>query len=522
VSYTRRRFLLDVARSGGSVFAAMTSLDLLAQDNGATWLPDDLPRVGRGRKIAIIGAGAAGLSAAYELTRLGFKCSVLEARTRPGGRIWTIRRGVRETEISGREQQCQFDPGHYYNAGPARIPQHHYTTLGYCRKFGVALEVFNNYNESAYIHSDRLRRKVRVREARADYEGHTAELLAKAISANQLDAALTKEDAEKLVEYLRRNAGLSADLKYSANASHGYSEWPAAAGQSGVLTPGDDLTGMIGSGFASYLAHARNITQQAVMLQPVGGIDALPFAMAKQLASMIEYGAEVTALRRVGEHKVRIEYRNTGSAGAAKALEADYCLCTTPASVLKDIPSDLSAPHREALSRISYGASNKIGLQFRRRFWEQDDWIYGGISWTDQQIRQIWYPNYGYFDKKGVVVGYYAGEMPEERGGKNITAMTPAERTEYALASGEKIHPQYRSEFENAFSVSWAAIRFSNGANSRYESTEARRQVLGVIGQPDGPIYFAGEHASWLSGWIAGAFESALRAVRLIHERASM
>jgi monoamine oxidase len=78
-----------------------------------------------------------------------------------------------------------------------------------------------------------------------------------------------------------------------------------------------------------------------------------------------------------------------------------------------------------------------------------------------------------------------------------------------------------RGEFENAFSVSWAAIRFSNGANSRYESADARRQVLDVIGNPDGPVYFAGEHASWLSGWIAGAFESALRAVRLIHERAS-
>ena len=518
MSYTRRRFLLDVARAGGSVFAAMTSLDLLAQDNGDTWLPVDLPRVGRGRKVAIIGAGAAGLCAAYELDKLGFSCTVLEARQRPGGRIWTIRRGVRETELNGRTQECQFDAGHYYNAGPARIPQHHYTTLGYCRKFGVALEVFNNYNESAYVHSDRLGRKLRLREARADYEGHTAELLAKAISEKHLDAALTREDAEKLIEYLRRNAGLGANLQYAPTPSHGYSTWPAAAGQSGVLTPSDDLTSMIGSGFAGYLAHARNITQQAVMLQPVGGIDALPLAMAKLLKPMIRYGAEVTALRRQGEGGVRVEYQQ---GEAARVLDAEFCVCTTPASVLKDIPSDLSTPHRQALARISYGASNKIGLQFRRRFWEQDDWIYGGISWTDQQIRQIWYPSYGYFDQKGVIVGYYAGETTEEQGGGNITDMTPAERIEFALRSGEKIHPQYRREFENAFSVSWAAIRFSNGANSRYSSADARREVLQVIGSPDGPVYFAGEHASWLSGWIAGAFESALRAVRLIHERAS-
>lgn len=516
MGYSRRAFLLDVARWGGSVFGAMTALDLLAQDNGSTWLPKDLPPVGKGKKVVVIGAGAAGLGATHELTKLGFECTVLEARKRPGGRIWTIRRGVKETELSGRTQECAFDDGQYYNAGPARIPQHHYTTLGYCKEFGVQLEVFNNYNESAYIHSERLGRKVRIREARADYEGHTAELLAKAISTDKLDGDLTAEDAEKLLEYLRRNAGLNADLKYAPTPSHGYSTWLAAAGQPGVMTPVDDLHTMIDSGFARYLAHARNITQQPVMFQPVGGIDALPFAMAKRLDQHITYAAEVTAIRKTGRGKARIEYKQDGQ---ARSIEADYCVCTTPASVLQDIANDFSPAYRQALARISYGASNKIGLQFKRRFWEEDDWIYGGISWTDQPIRQIWYPNYGYFGRKGVIVGYYAGETPEEHNVPNITEMTPAQRIEFALRTGEKIHPQYRAEFENAFSVSWAAIRYSKGANSRYASAEERREVLDVIGQPDGTIYFAGEHASWLSGWIAGAFESALRAVRLIHER---
>ena len=515
MTYTRRRFLLDVGRLGGSVFGAMTALDLFAQDNGATWLPKDLPRLKQPKDVLILGAGAAGLGAAYELGKLGYRCRILEARQRPGGRIWTIRRGTRETEVSGQSQVCTFDEGHYYNAGPARIPQHHYTTLGYCREFNVAVEVFNNYNDSAYVHSSTANRKIRIREARSDYDGHVGELLAKAITTDKLDAALSARDKEQLLEYLRTTSGLSPDLAYKASSRRGYIDWPAAAGQAGTLTPTDDLQTMIGSGFARYLAHAHNITQQPVMFQPVGGIDALPYAMAKRLHRTITYGAEVTAIRR-SARGARIEYVVDGKPQSA---EADYCICTLPASVLAGVPADFGVRHKEALGRIQYVPSNKIGLQFRRRFWEQDDWIYGGISWTDQSIRQIWYPNYGYFGKKGVIGGYYAGDTGDERNGANITAMTFAERLELALSSGEKIHPQYRAEYENSFSVSWKALKYNNGANARYDSPATRTEVLNVIGEPDGPFYFAGEHASWITGWIAGAFESSLRVVRKMHER---
>ncbi len=517
MSYTRRRFLLDLGRCGGSVFGAMTAMELLAQDNGSTWLPKDLPRLSKPRSVLILGAGAAGLAAGHELGKLGYQCRILEARQRPGGRMWTIRRGVKEAELSGQTQLCQFDEGHYYNAGPARIPQQHYTTLGYCREFKVPVEVFNNYNEAAYVQSSKLARKRRIREVRADFRGYTGELLSKAVSSASLDLPLTKEDREKLVEYLRVTAGLNPDHAYGPTASHGYSEWPAGAGQPGKLTDPDDLHTMIASGFARNLAHADGITQQAVMFQPVGGMDAIPRAMAPPLNKFTTYGAEVTAIRKTGDGRARVEYVH---GGVPKVAEADFCICTLAASVLREIPSDFSAAHREGLQRISYGPSNKIGLQFKRRFWEQDDWIYGGISWTDQPIRQIWYPNYGYFAQKGVIVGYYVGDGSDDGDSVNITDMTPAQRTELALSMGEKIHPQYRQEFETSFSVSWRAIRFNKGANSRYESAAMRTRVLDVIGQPDGPYYFAGEHVSWLSGWIAGAFESSLRAVRSLHQRA--
>ena len=94
---TRRDFLLQVAATGGSVTAAMTALDLFAPASAA--VPLGLRASGKGTRVVILGAGVAGLCAAYELGKLGYDCTILEARTRPGGRVWTARTGDKHTEI---------------------------------------------------------------------------------------------------------------------------------------------------------------------------------------------------------------------------------------------------------------------------------------------------------------------------------------------------------------------------------------------------------------------------------------
>ena len=97
-------------------------------------------------------------------------------------------------------------------------------------------------------------------------------------------------------------------------------------------------------------------------------------------------------------------------------------------------------------------AQGKIGLQFKRRFWEEDDEIYGGRSWTDQEIGQIIYPSHGFQTRKGVLVGYYLDFK------RTMRERTPAERQRLALEQGARIHPQYTNEFETAFSVSWPRV----------------------------------------------------------------
>src|SRR5688572_27420916 len=171
---TRRHFLTRVAAAGGGslVYEAMTGLGLLA---APTHAPFDLTGRVSGVRVLILGAGLAGMTAAYELGKAGYDCRVLEARARPGGRVFTVRRGTR-TEEDDATQTAAFDDGLYFNAGPMRISHHHHTTLAYCRELQVPVEAFVADAESAYLYQTRSPRltgqRVRLREARADFDGY--------------------------------------------------------------------------------------------------------------------------------------------------------------------------------------------------------------------------------------------------------------------------------------------------------------------------------------------------------------
>ena len=100
------------------------------------------------KKIIIIGAGIAGLSAGYELMQRGHEVTILEARNRPGGRIHTLRE--------------PFADGLYAEAGAARIPDNHDLTLKYVKLFGLPLEPMYPSQLSALIADGKGMKRVRV------------------------------------------------------------------------------------------------------------------------------------------------------------------------------------------------------------------------------------------------------------------------------------------------------------------------------------------------------------------------
>src|SRR5262249_37607335 len=150
--------LIELLGRIGGTTAATSALNLmgLLPTPTAYAAPPQLPSgSGIGKRVVVLGAGIAGMTAAYCLGRAGYQCTVLEARRRAGGRVGTVRGGdeVVETEST---QQVAWDTDRYlyFNAGAARLSSHHKGILGYCREFGVALEPFVNENRSALMQSD--------------------------------------------------------------------------------------------------------------------------------------------------------------------------------------------------------------------------------------------------------------------------------------------------------------------------------------------------------------------------------
>ena len=159
---------------------------------------------------------------------------------------------------------------------------------------------------------------------------------------------------------------------------------------------------------------------------------------------------------------------------------------------------------------------SKSACNLNAQFWEEDEAIYGGISYTDLPIRQIAYPNMD-FNRggRGILLGAY---VIEGSNSYEFTSMAPAERVARAVALGSSIHPQYKAEFENGIAVAWHRVPFTLGC-AGYWTEKTRSEHYDNLCQIDGRIVLAGEHASYLPAWQEGAILSALDAITRLHDR---
>jgi monoamine oxidase len=519
----RRTLLKLVGRAGGAaaVFTSMKAMGLLPSAARGATRPKLVAQSGDGVKVAILGAGIAGLTSAYELSKAGYDCTVLEALDRPGGRNWTVRGGdvIEEMESS---QTCPFDRDEslYFNVGPARLPYHHVNILGYCKEFGVPLEVIVNDNRAAYFQDDNAfeGKPVLNRRVTNDARGFIAELLAKAMNQNALDADISAEDRESLLQMVRSFGDLDPDLLvYQGSGRAGYSIPPGAGTVSGTRNEPIDLSELLRSDFWRFkLQFAEGFNQAATMLQPVGGMDQIARGFEQQIGNLITYNAAVSQIRKTPEG-VRIVYIDKTS-GAEQALEADYAICTFPLSVLSQIDADFSPAYQQAIATGGQSYTNAMKVAFQsRRFWEEDQQIYGGISWTTRDITQIWYPSGGFHRPQGVIVGAYiwSNEIAA-----HWEPMSPEARLVQAIEDGEMIHPGYGNEVSTATgcSIAWGKVPYSLGGWMDWES-EALETLYPTLLQPDDRIFLAGEHLSHLTGWQEGSVVSAFEAIEGIASR---
>jgi monoamine oxidase len=503
---TRRRFLEQLGLVGGSslVMTTMASWDLMAGQAGARPVLSGRPG---GSKVLILGAGVSGLVVGHELGKLGYDYRILEARDRTGGLAWTVRRGTEHTETSGERQTCTFDEGQYVNVGAWRIPYTHTGVLNYCKELGVPLEIFLNEADGAYFFyegnaaGELSNRRVRLREVKADLAGHTNELIVKAIDQKQLDVPLRADDKQRFVSYLVSQGYLdTSDRRYKAFNTRG---------------PGDpyEFAALLRSGFGDRLRSvpATSGTRAGLMFQPVGGMDQIAKGFQRVIGNRLTLNAEVQSVHQ-DEKGVKVVYADTRS-GKKTELRADFVVVCLPLSVLAGVDISLSSEMKTAVKATTYSNSAKVGLAMKRRFWEEDDQIFGGHLYSNLPLGEFSYPSNDFFSKKGVLLGLYANGPVGD-----LLERPVKERIEHVLMHASKVHPQIRREFESGYAVWWRKVKYNLGGYAS-GSAQARRGQLAklenriVIGSAATAPYSSPD-------WLEGAVAAAWQALKALHERA--
>lgn len=507
---SRRAAILQVAAASGysAAIGALSALGLGGPARAETRDFTVSPDAGTGRTVTVIGAGVSGLVAAYELTRAGFDVVILESRDRVGGRNWTIRGGDRIDFVDGPTQTAAFDDGLYFNAGPARLPSHHKTILGYCRTLGIKVEPLINTSRSALI-ATAGREPVTQRRVVNDARGYVSELLARATNAGALDAALTIDDRKQLLKFLKDYGDLSADHRFTGTIRSGFKTPPGVADQRGTALDALPLSALLDPALRAPLTFEENIVMQPTMLQPVGGMDQIPRSFHRALGDKVRLGKEVVSItnRSNGVDTVWKDNRT----GAIESRRSDHVVIALPLPILAKLQTNFDAPVKAAFRSVAYHTAVKVAWQ-SQRFWETDDNIYGGISWVDGDTRLLWYPSNDLHASQGILIGaYLSGDPARTFGNRPIAEQIAASR-----GAVERLHPGGAKQMQHPVAVAWQRIPHNLGSWVRWEDRDNAPEYR-LLNQPHGRVLFAGEHLSqYDGGWQEGAALSGQRAVAAI------
>lgn len=450
-----------------------------------------LKRRGPAKKIIVVGAGLAGLSAAYELMQAGHDVTVLEAQLRPGGRVCTFR--------------APFSDGMYAEVGAMHVPDTHDLTLHYTQLFNLSLDLEPPFNQASlnYVRGKRIvERAGEMAEwpfalSEEDKKLNIAgELIDKYETAKAYEeigdpsapgwsaSALKKYDDVSYLEFLKRN-GATADV--TALITLGWSHlWGEGLETVSALTVLRDT--------ASWYKAKKHFRIH-------GGNDLLPKAFAERLKEQIHYGSPVVRMEQTGRG-VRVFFQ---SGGTRNSLMADRMVCAIPFSVLRnvEVSPPLSPAKKKAVADLSYFSGARVSIQCRRRFWREEG--LNGSVFTDLPVEWVFDATVTQPGPRGILQCYAGGSNARQ-----IMALDEEKRIALVKDQIARFYPSIGDYFEGGVSKCWEEDPWERGASSWYKPGQMA-ELWPNIAPPEGRIHFAGDHTSPYIRWMQGALHSGIR-----------
>lgn len=511
------------------------------------------------KKVAVLGAGMAGLTAALELSELGHNVVIYEANDRVGGRAWTHR----------------FSDGEYHELGAMRFPAEHDHTRHYASRCGLTFRRFINHHDdedTLYFFKGILSKhsdwdlKILPELNLTDFEKwmiNSGPIPKEAKSSQLLN--LLVYPIETIKHEIESNP-------HDTNALLGIGQMTNRIKELDKISLGDFLRKYISSADALDLIGTvtglevwwdKAVTmfirdeiaaEQRLKIQGVpkgideieGGTDKLPHGLLNLLKNKgvsIHFKHSIFSINKQRE-QIQIGIKNEND--EFELIDYDFVICTLPFSILRRIKlTGLTKEKITAVRNLTYASSTKVLLNTKERFWETNYKIVGGASQLDLINRQVYYPSnvsvittqtdnnsqfksmIGQFNlvakvevdnktmnlqsRPGVLVGSYCWGQDARR----LGGLGKDERVRVVVEAISNIHPEILEsgmvKDENA-SIFWDEYKFAGGAFCFMKPSDFSNYYSDTI-KPEGNLFFAGEHCSLDQGWIQGAIISSLRAV---------
>jgi monoamine oxidase len=462
-------------------------------------------------RIAIVGAGIAGLNAALTLQDSGIASTVYEASNRIGGRMFSATSIWADNQVS---EWCG-----------ELIDSDHETIIGLARRFGLPLDDFAG-NPSLRDTYKILGRYYTVEQAYEDWRGGVQQAIAKDLEAAGESTTYDKFTPEgRKLDQMSVAAWIDSRVPGGRKSPIGALLDVAYAIEYGADTADQSALNIV------YLLSANKQTEAGAGFNVFGASDEryhirggnqqLPVRIAKHLRAPVQLGMRMTSIARNGDGTYALSFDGHPS------VAADLVILSLPFAVLRKIDTSgagFDARKNTAIQELGRGQSGKLQLQFTSRYWrEAGPWPGrgNGLSYTDEGYQNTWEVSRRQFGASGLLNNYTGGSATAAKTTKTpfaTAADADVQQDAKAFLGGlESVFPGGTTKWNGRAANSLPALDPNLGASYSYWRVGQYTSFAGYEKVRQGAIFFAGEHCSAdYQGFMEGGAAEGARAAKEI------